>query len=459
MARKHIPIVESVLSELVRHAQMGLEELKALDGTEHHCTISSSSGASYLCGRKAYEGLLELAEVVVRGANLQGKCEVEQVADIVGEKLFDRFVSEPHTVTESQVDRLFRDTTRTLNAMLVEREYVWPCHLVYRSTPTRFSIGPVEFIHRKLFRAEFLADRANRAADDNDEYSRRYRARAIRYFRAFEWVARVRVQGATENVAKQIAIQAVRYAVDFIHVFLGGEHSDQMRVAGPDFKKDEQASFYRDGESGLHWQVSSSGVGQVGPAEDWSSWFDDPNTKHLAKVYGTALGEFVQNGRSRPIAGRVLDAAAWYGDACRETNVASQVVKFVTGVERLMVTKRRADGELAAVLNERVAAICTEPGNRQDRNRWRETTKRIYQLRSDLVHGSVARTDLTFSGMSMSVSQWARECILTMVSYLRDGLEGEPVSEKEVDQWFDQHVTRVDECERRQSELEQGDSI
>jgi len=87
------------------------------------------------------------------------------------------------------------------------------------------------------------------------------------------------------------------------------------------------------------------------------------------------------------ISDRLIDAFCWFGDASRDNNEYSQVVKLVTSMERLVtLSTEKKDAELTKRFCSRVS--CSIAIFHGEIDIWKLEAKRIYELRSDLVHGS-----------------------------------------------------------------------
>ncbi|NRQ41579.1 hypothetical protein HRH59_03225, partial [Rheinheimera sp. YQF-2] len=84
---------------------------------------------------------------------------------------------------------------------------------------------------------------------------------------------------------------------------------------------------------------------------------------------------------------RLIDSFCWFGDASRDNNKHSQVVKLVTAMERLVTLSiEKKDAELTKRFCSRVS--CLVAIYHGEIETWKLEAKKIYELRSDLVHGS-----------------------------------------------------------------------
>lgn len=103
----------------------------------------------------------------------------------------------------------------------------------------------------------------------------------------------------------------------------------------------------------------------------------------ITKLTEYAISPTVKN----CLADRLIDAFCWFGDASRDNNEHSQVVKLVTAIERLVTLSiENKDANLTKRFCERVA--CSISIFHGEIETWKLEAKKIYELRSDLVHGS-----------------------------------------------------------------------
>jgi len=84
------------------------------------------------------------------------------------------------------------------------------------------------------------------------------------------------------------------------------------------------------------------------------------------------------------LADRLIDSFYWFGDASRDNNEHAQVVKLVTAMEKL-VSLEKESGVTSRFRNRVSCSIAIFHGEIE---KWKEEARQIYELRSDLVHGT-----------------------------------------------------------------------
>jgi Apea-like HEPN len=256
-------------------------------------------------------------------------------------------------------------------------------------------------------------------------------------------MAEITVTGCDKDVSESTATKAVFAALNCLHVLFGARHSKKMTVGGPAIGYDKRGGFNTNDVGELSYRASYGGPGEVGFNDDWLSLFSDEEAQAAINGLGIALEAAANPALQRPISDRFLDAAQWYGEAVRETSQGAKAVKYVTALERMVMTDEKDD--IAAMVSSRVAALCLEEPTAENRERWRNDTKRAYDIRSKLVHGSLSPTsDLVYEGVGLG-ADIGRSALLSSLSLIgADGLRAEGVSNKQLSRWYNEMVAHAD---------------
>jgi hypothetical protein len=254
-----------------------------------------------------------------------------------------------------------------------------------------WNIGPVRFLNRTSFRQFLAAEaRAMRLHDDlGPRATRRHLLfETINYFKHFDWVAEVKIAGCDLKTSEEAAVAAVSAALDCFHLMIGAKWTGNMRVGGAAIDTDRRVRLSHSQEQGLWPTTTTAWAGEVGFQSGWQRLLDDPNIAQVRELSGIALELAVNPDLERPLSRRYLDAAQWFGEACRDTSPATRIVKFVTALERMVMTDERED--LTEILSDRVAALCWHRSGGEGLEDWKRRARAAYDLRSRLVHGSIS---------------------------------------------------------------------
>jgi hypothetical protein len=364
--------------------------LSQLPGSEFLYEIKGADGRTYTCGREAQRRLEQAAEDALRRSSFAETVSFERYMKALAPAMVDRFITNGAEVGLASVDSVFSTALNAAAKARGDSRHFIPCQLMFQTEPDSFSIGPVTFRNRETFKPVFedlvKENRAKDAGSSNPTLADQVKG----YFGKFTWVADVTVKGCDRQIGKERAKQAVEAAVDFMHLLFGHHHSRNMVVGGPGLDADIRAAMeVRDGGTKLSYSIGSTSA--MGFPEGWSSMLEKSSTKAVINAAGRAIETITDPSRNRPLALRFVEAAAWHGQAVRETSAAASIVKSVTALERLVTVSKGSD--TTRIVTERNAALSYDT---QGKERFADLTKRmesIYDLRSRLAHGTLSPFD------------------------------------------------------------------
>ncbi|MCP2092025.1 UNVERIFIED_ORG: hypothetical protein J2Y81_008131 [Paraburkholderia sediminicola] len=429
--------VRFILDECARLSTIAATDFKRISRVDAFHSLPHPSGTgSLICGQAASEKLRLLAQEASRRNGLSRQIEESTIRRPLENLLVVRFMKEARPIETAQVDRLLSTAAKQANAKLVTTTHFLPCHLISASDPERIDIGPITFHSRKSFRALLLKNaRDSKSVERNEQQQlrRRLLARAISYYRNFRWVAEVTVLDCDAATSAEVAKHAVIAALDCIHLLFGFERTSHMQVSGPGLRADRRASLTISQSGLVEPSLSSSLFGHVEYTDGWSKTLNNDEYRSWISLFGVALEAAVNPKLERPLSRRFLDAAQWFGEACREDSASTRTIKFMTSVERLLTTGEH--GDISKVMAERTANLCFHPDG--TREAWREKTTKAYDYRSRLVHGSMAPRDpATRSGARLAAEVSQTVLLRALDAFDENGLRAPNMSEKRLAKWF-----------------------
>lgn len=442
--------IEFILSECFRFHSLVQKDIRSIPKEDVFHEIPHPSGNGFLiCGHAASLRIRKLALEAGRRAELLNRVELETLRNPLKQLITKRFIVEGRPIDTKQIDRLLAATGRAALKKCKDITYFIPCHLMTTKTPETLQIGPVLFLNRKSFRRAILKkikDYVNSGDIDRRQLKRKLLAQAIRYYRNFDWVAQVEISNCDKKMSETIANRAVTSALDCLHLLIGAKWTYRMRVGGPAMRRDRRGQLTLSSDK-LDVSVSSSGVGQINFEEGWHRSLENPEYRHLLHLMGVALEAAVTPDLNRPLSRRFLDAAQWFGEASRDDSPSTQVVKYVTALERMVMTEEKDD--ITRLVTERVAAFCFDGRNTDDLDAWKEKARTAYTLRSKLVHGSMSpyAPDI-WQGVKLGAELCETSLLRVLHEFKEDGLKLEAISSKRLGQWFSGIVQRADRVGR-----------
>ena len=400
------------------------------------------------CGRAGVERLDGLARVAAERAGIGNQLDALTIRPLLAKSLLRRFGIEGRSLEIQHVERAMSEAARAAKRSLHTITHYVPCHLMVAQSPNEFALGSVKFLSRKAFR-RMIAKRLWQSREQNRK-SHQFLADVTRYYKSFGWVAEVTILDCDEKTSEKMAIQAVTYALDCLHLFFGPTHTSRMIVGGPAIHRDSRGRFLIQ-EEDLKFSASYGGPGEVGFEDDWTKFFADPETSHIVQLFGTALEAAVNPKLVRPISERFLDAVSWYGEATRETSPAAKVVKYVTALERMLMTDEKDN--ITDLVSQRVAALCFDPGESDSFSHWQKKSQEAYGLRSRLVHGSFSQRDQRVPAGAWLAADIGRTAILNALSAFGHlGLRTDDAKRGQIANWFNGLVRHARRLEQQFSE-------
>lgn len=446
-----VEAVNFIFTECHRLQELMAQDFKSIGKDDVFCSLPHPGGRGLMiCGRKAYRELEKLAKFASERAGILRRVSHEKVTQALGEALVVRFLRNKHPIDPQQIDYAIATALEKARVKVADRTHFVPCHLMSGSEPSELSIGPVSFLSKKSFR-RFVRRTLSQQSDlqrkvQEDKFARDIMRDGLIYYRNFDWVAKVEIVGCDVKEGERLARRAVVAALDCLHLVLGGSATNKMRVGGPAISTDRRAKIYRTAEGALRTSVSRSWMGQVGFRQGWSERLLREDVQRIFFLCGVALEAAVNPDLERPLSRRFLDATLWFGQGVREESVAASVVKFVTALERMLMTEKKK--EIGIVLAERLSAVCTiayQGQNYKTRQEWFDEMRKAYRLRSKLVHGSISpESDEVRKGVysCMKLTEATLMSLLTLAN--EDDFRREKLSSKDLTEMFDKLVSTAD---------------
>lgn len=439
----HVANIEFVLQECLRFKKIiNTRELKDIPPEDFLYTMKTRDKTKLICGRLATLRLRELAEEIGLRGGLLEKIELKTIQKPLENLIIERFVKEERPLNNMQVDRLFNTVIKLAKSRCIQQTHFIPCHLMTTKDPSIIQLGPVTFHNKSNFRRLLIGKlrSTTKPKGESTNHTRMLFADTLRYFRHFQWVAEVTIPSADSATSTKLAEQAAISALDCLHLLLRAKNTHRMKVGGPAIRHDKRASLTILSNGELSPSASWAAIPQVNFPDGWSDDLLDPYFDSFLKLFSTALELTVDPSLERPISRRFLDAAQWFGEATRDSSPSTKIVKFVTALERMVMTEEHDD--ISRTVSERVAYFCADELEGFDI--WKERTKHIYNLRSRLVHGSISpRTSEINKSLHICASIAERTLLNSLIEFGKDSLKVKKISTRRLGKWFEAKINIV----------------
>jgi hypothetical protein len=407
----------------------------------------------------AAERIELLAKRHLAKRSLSTRISPNEVVDQFGNEFSRRFIGECREVNNAEVEAALSAAVTSVAMKIADVTHFLPCHLTEDAYPSSFSIGPVRFYTREAF-FELIQSELDRyvepcndgsSADDvvpkenGNDLTRLLRDQAVNYYKGFKWVAEVKIRGCDQEVSLKRAELAVSSAVNVLHLLLGAFYSDSMRVGGPRLEADLRGRISRGGDGVVVLIVSRAPVGQ--PLDRrWWEFISAGDGRHYLECAGITLGVTTDPDLSRPLCYRFLDALSWFGEAVRETSDAARFVKFITAIERMVVTN---EDDRTETVKKRGAALCWEPNSERKVYQLSENIGKLYTLRSNLVHGDISPFDEGIGVKLYECETVARRVLLRGLGFFQTiGLTIDNIPQKRLRRLYKNYLQHIHKLEK-----------
>jgi len=420
--------------------------LKSIGRIDHMASLPHPGGrGEMLCGTAAAAIITNFAkEAAVRGG-LSKRVSLANVRKELACLFVIRFFKEEREIDTKQIDRLFSSTSKACEKYLETITHFIPCHLMNAKDPCFFTMGGVTF-HNRVSMSRRVLNKAGlrKGCEKNNEderYKRNLLVRALRYYRNFRWVAEVTIPRCDGPTSSRLAEEAVTASLNCLHLLLGVGNTSRMQLGGFNVNGDSRAKLTIGRSGELEPSLSFSYLGEVIYRDGWSEMLSEPRSIYFKNLFDAVLEVTVDPDLDRPVSRRVIDAAQWFGEAIRDSSSATKTVKYVTSLERLLMTDERDD--IAALVSQRVAALCFSP--EVSREEWFNRSKAAYDLRSRLVHGSISPASLDLDAGAANAASVAEMALIRAIeAFGVEDLRHGRLRSGQLAKWFGEYMKWAD---------------
>jgi hypothetical protein len=372
-------------------------------------TLNKRSGGIIFCGRSAYHCFGELADRTITRDSVEDKTfDREDYIRALRNTFVELFVEKRSIANQSSVTKFVNRAKQVASMDRVNLTHHIPCTLFYEKDPGTFALGPVTFTRTEKFLKDFddeieryceatqtaFSDGLrNRESDLSEEevlakakgLADRDIGRIKAYYGEYDWVATVTIPQCHESLSKLRAERTVDAALDALRLFVPFYPERYSRANVPN-SPCNTCEITSDQSGQIHPTMRFAGKG----ARAGDGWYGAlmEQAASLWDLFGQAIDELRDEEKIEELNRRLLDALNWFGQAVVEPNPAAKVVKYSAALERLTITGHM-DNEIEKTVIQRTTFLNKD---RTDKTveQIKEDIGKLYQCRSDLMHGSMS---------------------------------------------------------------------
>lgn len=444
-------IVQLVIVALKRTPVETIAHIRAHRMDAFHTIPDPRNGSFLIVGAEVTERFRSIARRHLasqpdRKARTDRENFVAQLA-----KKFSEFFLQPEQTrpaNESNMNRWIGSALRAAEKEHDAATHYIPCALIFSTTVKQFAVGPVTFYHTdeffRLFGSEIeqlrekIRDRHRRRVEEaikdgfpeksaatpeqSAAWGNRLTDGLLNHYKGFNWFAVVQIPASHKQVSSDRALLATRGALNIIKLFLGAGYTDRLRTADDPGNAGPSATLTRDSQGELGISLTSVPIDNT-VGEGWLDLLTGRFFERAARIL-TLCSAF---GEPPPLCARFMDALHWFGEAVSEKSRAGRIVKFVTAIECICGTglEQAADGTVRGVTDivTTRAAILYSVLQEVSFDQARDEISRIYDCRSDLVHGTASPFDEEVATQVRRTYEVTRAVLFAALDYYGDRLE------------------------------------
>lgn len=405
--------IKVIVKQIVRFSRMAPKERLTYmrahpEEAFRHIPHPQGQGVIF-CGAVAFERFLRLSKLIVDiDKDFERRIELSAIRKMFIDSFVARVLKEKRDVDLLTSALILEDVLSKLKATLIDTEHFLPCVFFPHGGPDQFDIGPVRFTRMRRFfkqrrgslRSSLKVSIASQISHvdawaykvgsrrglmeeaDSERFVRNLQARVFKTFRAYPWVAEVKVTRCEKDVAEDFSVKTAVAALHIVRILLGSGVTRRVRLAWSKGDTLRTARMWADESGEINVSASSNGMTPVG-AENWYDGLSQGDGRTLAKL-GSAIGVLCD---PRPIFNlhqRLLDSIHWFGDAATEPEPTSRIIKFTSGIERLIFGKFQRGQKIQFA--KRLQEITRYFFGVEETNIYQKAIS-VYTARSALLHG------------------------------------------------------------------------
>lgn len=395
-----------IISEIDRFLSMPFNEMKVHfqnNKADIFCQVPHPSGKGHLqCGRRAFGKFSDIAKRhLLTQPHLHRRTDTEQLKQAIIKEFSNVLLRESKETDEKRVAVMLSAAVKRIERSLTDITYYIPCVVVVHDEPDQFSIGPVQFIWMERFLKEIESEVAPKHFSED----------LCPYFTKFKWVAEVTILQCDNETSRLKADFVVEMALHFLRLLFAERHGKRLRQAHMPGIQSRGIELRRKRNGKLlvlpNWKVDGAQV-----AKDWFAELEKSPSVFYLKAMALVLEGILNPSCMTHLHQRYLDSLSWYGQGVNELIPAAKISKYVTGLERLTITKKPTVGGpgLRKTVSARAALLCFDP-EKDDFQKWFDLAEEVYDCRSDLLHGAMSPFDDTVKRHAVLAEEIARRSL------------------------------------------------
>jgi Apea-like HEPN len=302
---------------------------------------------------------------------------------------------------------IFDSAIRALEAKYVQRIHFVPCSTVAHKDPTCFSIGPVEFIRRDVFWQQNEAE--IQSSLSAGKYPPSMVEPMVEFYSRLSWIAKVSVPPCDPGVSLMRAARIVEVCLSFLKLLIGSDRASLIHHAYNSALPERPVGLQCDVNGIYHIRFIGQKLEDAFINDNWYAQATKPPIWQLGSAY---IQAYWDNWDESPndTQQRFIDGMMWHADAVSESDTTAKLVKYWSGMERVVALRRGDD------VTRRVAVLLSDAP--QEYQEIFKKVQRLYSKRSDVIHGTISKGDPAMLSLALETELISRDVIIRYLFHM-----------------------------------------
>ncbi len=368
------------------------------------------------------------------------------------QKLMDIFIKEISAIFKAKPKKQwsYKDISSSLENIkifatqqLVETTHYKVCMFPNDNSLDEFLIGPVKFVKPdKLWKS--LEDRIGEYV--NNDKNSRYISDAKEYYEKYDWIACITIFNCNENVSHRHAEVCIDLVVNFISLFFNNQFIEITSEESLLHKKEYDIYIDHTGKLNVNYNLKFS-RDRSGDINWVNRIYEEPYATIL-----NYLGDFIlhlANFSNSSILTKKFHAAFnLYREGVRENSKSSAIIKFATALEYMVqygekgkrienIKCNQCNNEIEYEINDLVSQMFYDrvqyfyEGKIDNKSSIRQDIKKLYDIRSGIVHGSIFQEDELIYSFYPKALEILNVCLVHFLTWVgKTGFDYEVTNEQ-----------------------------
>ncbi len=409
---KDIEFISGKVIWFLKMDSKGLFEYLNENRGEALYTIPHEERGMIYCGREAYHKFDEIAERFLKTQmDKKLKTNPVELSQELRAEYSRRFAAQFMEVSSKNVERMISSAYKRSSRKFAEITHYIPCSIFLSRSVDQFSIGPVTFYTIGKFKNLFTDEIKNLRSQISKEHFEHFGSKTTEKdsntlanklvdgledsFFEYDWIAEIKIDECNEKVSYEKALSVTKSALNILKLLFGSYYTSRISTGEDNAHREKAAKLYK--PKNKRFNISLSFIPQSNViGEDWLELLNSDFHRYF-HCAGNMLHHLIKFIHPPPLVIRFISSLTWYGDAVSETSSASKVIKFVSAIEGVTGTGIEKDeqGNEFGVTDivVRRSSLLYSLATRLPIDKSKRKIGDIYEVRSNLVHGSLSPFD------------------------------------------------------------------